>query len=101
MDKSLWNHIIQEILLLVLLVLSAFPVLKNKGVLYIVYIYMRKGKNDKKLVKKCNWTRAVRRVRVGEGCSERSKTYHKVFKEFGFLLNNIAQLSLNAAPARL
>ena len=33
-DKSLWNHIIQEILL-VLLVLSAFPLLKNKRVLYI------------------------------------------------------------------
>lgn len=42
MDKLLWDHIIREILLLVLLVLSAFPVLMNKMVLYIVYIYTTK-----------------------------------------------------------
>lgn len=53
MDKLLWNHIIREILLLVLLVLSAFPVLMNKMVLYIVYIYTTKRtKKDKELVKK-------------------------------------------------
>lgn len=54
MDKLLWDHIIREILLLVLLVLSAFPVLMNKMVLYIVYIYIRqKGqKRTKNLSKK-------------------------------------------------
>lgn len=46
MDKNLWNHII--ILLLVLLVLSAFP--EQKGSIYS--IYMRNGKHDRKLVKK-------------------------------------------------
>lgn len=49
MDKSLWNRIV--ILLLVLLVLSAFPVLKNKRVLYIVYIWQMENMT-KKLVKK-------------------------------------------------
>lgn len=59
----------------------------------------------KNLFKKCNWTWAARRDGVGEGCSERNKTYHKVFKEIFFLKkkkkSNIAQLLLNAALAHL
>lgn len=38
----------------------------------------------KNLLKKCNWTQAVRRVQVGEGYSELSKTYHKMLKRFFF-----------------
>lgn len=55
---------------------------EQEGSIYSIYIYMRKGKHDKKL--KCNWTQAMSRVQVGESCSKRSKTYHKVLKDFFF-----------------
>lgn len=82
-QKSLESHH-PRILFLVQLVLSAFPCFKEqKGSIYS--IYMRKGKKiTKKLVKKVQMDAGSEEGTGWEGCSERSKTYHKVFKEFVF-----------------
>lgn len=72
-----------EILLLVLLVLSAFPVLTNKRVLYTVYIVYEKWKQSKKF-QKWNWTRAVRRGQDGRVVQNGSNISQSVKRFFFF-----------------